>query len=128
MVCAETNKKFDVMSTALENEDRDFVTEDDLRAGNELVWVKNNNRLTVRVARAEAGRPTIVLAIPNWPDLLALDNGILYLNVKTFLCAYTQLLLRLIGNHIVIVMGTFEPQLFRLFLLLLAYRDSAFLA
>ena len=28
-----------------------------------------------------AGRPTIVLAIPNWPDLLALDNGILYLNV-----------------------------------------------
>ncbi|KAL5493153.1 hypothetical protein EMCRGX_G014290 [Ephydatia muelleri] len=42
------------MSTALENEDRDFVTEDDLRAGNELVWVKNNNRLTVRVARAEA--------------------------------------------------------------------------
>ena len=47
MVCAETNKKFDVMSTALENEDRDFVTEDDLRAGNELVWVKNNNRLTV---------------------------------------------------------------------------------
>eukprot|EP00731_Ephydatia_muelleri_P035620 Em0142g2a len=26
------------MSTALENEDRDFVTEDDLRAGNELVW------------------------------------------------------------------------------------------
>ena len=58
MVCAETNKKFDVMSTALENEDRDFVTEDDLRAGNELVWVKNNNRLTVRVARAEAGRPT----------------------------------------------------------------------
>eukprot|EP00731_Ephydatia_muelleri_P006579 Em0003g827a len=43
------------MSTALENEDRDFVTEDDLRAGNELVWVKNNNRLTVRVARAEAG-------------------------------------------------------------------------
>ena len=51
MVCAETNKKFDVMSTALENEDRDFVTEDDLRAGNELVWVKNNNRLTVLVAR-----------------------------------------------------------------------------
>eukprot|EP00731_Ephydatia_muelleri_P009985 Em0005g571a len=39
------------MSTALENEDRDFVTEDDLRAGNELVWVKNNNRLTVLVAR-----------------------------------------------------------------------------
>ena len=31
MVCAETNKKFDVMRTALENEDRDFVTEDDLR-------------------------------------------------------------------------------------------------
>ena len=60
MVCAETNKKFDVMSTALENEDRDFVTEDDLRAGNELVWVKNNNRLTVCVARAEAGRPTIL--------------------------------------------------------------------
>ena len=60
VVCAETNKKFDVMSTALENEDRDFVTEDDLRAGNELVWVKNNNRLTVRVARAEAGRPTIL--------------------------------------------------------------------
>ena len=80
MVCAETNKTFDVMSTALENEDRDFVTEDDLRAGNELVWVKNNNRLTVRVARAEAGRPTILLAIPNWPDPLALDNGILYLN------------------------------------------------
>ena len=43
MVCAETNKKFDVMRTALENEDRDFVTEDDLRAGNELVWVQNNN-------------------------------------------------------------------------------------
>ena len=40
MVCAETNTKFDVMSIALENEDRDFVTEDDLRAGNELVWVK----------------------------------------------------------------------------------------
>ena len=81
MVCAETNKKFDIMSTALENEDRDFVTEDDLRAGNELVWVKNNNRLTLRVAHAEADRPTIVLAIPNRPDLLALDNGILYLNV-----------------------------------------------
>ena len=76
MVCAETNKKFDVMSTALENEDRDFVTEDDLRAGNELVWVRNNNRLTVHMAPVEAGRPTIVLAIPNWPDLLALDNEI----------------------------------------------------
>ena len=39
---------------------------------------KNNNRLTVHMAPVEAGRPTIVLAIPNWPDLLALDNEILY--------------------------------------------------
>ena len=66
VVCTETNKEFDVMSTALENTDRDFVTEDNLRAGNELVWVQNNNRLTVCVAHAEASRPTIVLAIPNW--------------------------------------------------------------
>ena len=93
------------------------------------MWVRNNNRLTVHVARVEAGRPTIVLAIPNWPDLLALDNGFyIKMLLKKKLCAYTQLLLRLIGNQIVIIMGTFEPQLFKLFLLLLAYWDSTFIA
>ena len=51
---------------------------------------KQQHRLTVRVARAEAGRPTIVLAIPNWPDLLALDNGILYLNAYNIsLCLHS---------------------------------------
>ena len=60
MICTESNKTHEVMSTALEKEDRDFVIDEDLRAGNELVWVKNNTRLTVRVACAEAGRPTIV--------------------------------------------------------------------
>ena len=37
VVCAETNKSHDVMSTSLEIDDRDYVTEDDLRVGNELV-------------------------------------------------------------------------------------------
>ena len=50
MVCVETNKMHDVMSTALETDDRDYVTEDDLSVGNELVWLKNKKRLTVHVA------------------------------------------------------------------------------
>ena len=54
MVCVETNKTHDVMSTALETDDRDYVTEDDLRVGDELVWLKNKKRITVRVA--EIGR------------------------------------------------------------------------
>ena len=50
VVCVETNKTHDVMSKALETEDRDYVTEDDLTVGNELVWLKNKKRLTVRIA------------------------------------------------------------------------------
>ena len=50
MVCVETNKTHDVMSTALETDDRDYVTEDDLTVGNELIWLMNKKRLTVRVA------------------------------------------------------------------------------
>ena len=34
VVCVETNKMHDVMSTALETDDRDYVTEDDLSVGN----------------------------------------------------------------------------------------------
>ncbi|KAL5470928.1 hypothetical protein EMCRGX_G028987 [Ephydatia muelleri] len=37
VVCVETNKTHDVMSKALETEDRDYVTEDDLTVGNELI-------------------------------------------------------------------------------------------
>ena len=49
-VCVETNKTHEVMSSSLETDDRDYVTEDDLTTGNVLIWVKNKKRLTVRVA------------------------------------------------------------------------------
>ena len=51
----ETNKTHFVMTTALEKEDRDFVTDEDLQVGNVLVWTKNKKRTTVRVV-AQIGR------------------------------------------------------------------------
>ena len=50
MACVETNKTHDVMSTALETDDRDYVTEEDLTVGNKLIWLKNKKRLMIRVA------------------------------------------------------------------------------
>ena len=40
MVCVETNKTHEVMSSSLETDDRDYVTEDDLTTGNELICQK----------------------------------------------------------------------------------------
>ena len=51
VVCIETNKMHDVLSTALETDDRDYVTEEDLTVGNQLVWQKKKERVTVRVAQ-----------------------------------------------------------------------------
>ncbi|KAL5503185.1 hypothetical protein EMCRGX_G010093 [Ephydatia muelleri] len=59
VVCVETNKTHEVMSSSLETDDRDYVTEDDLTTGNVLIWVKNKKRLTVRVAeKGEAPKKT----------------------------------------------------------------------
>ncbi|KAL5477493.1 hypothetical protein EMCRGX_G024300 [Ephydatia muelleri] len=47
------------MSSSLETDDRDYVTEGDLTTGNVLIWVKNKKRLTVRVAeKGEAPKET----------------------------------------------------------------------
>ena len=63
VVCIETNKMHDVLSTALETDDRDYVTEEDLTVGNQLVWQKKKERVTVRVAQRGTITFTCVILI-----------------------------------------------------------------